>query len=149
MDKILVIHGPNLDRLGTREPGIYGSTSLEDIDRRLGVLADSLNLQLQTFQTASESAMVLRIHQAAEDQTQMIMINPGAFTHTSVAVRDALSAVGIPFIEVHLSNVHARESFRRHSFFSDLSAGTIAGFGPLSYELALHAAAKQVANSDH
>ena len=134
---ILVLHGPNLNLLGTREPEYYGHDTLAQIDARLKKRAVAAGATLATFQSNAESDLVNRIHQAGRDGVQFILINPAAFTHTSVAVRDAISAVGIPFIEVHLSNVFAREPFRHHSYFSDLAVGVISGLGPLSYELAL------------
>lgn len=144
MAKILVIHGPNLNLLGTREPGVYGNSTLADIDAQLIQQAKTLNLNLETCQDNAEIGLLNRIHRASADGVDFILINPAAFTHTSISLRDALAAVRIPFIEVHLSNVHAREDFRRHSYFSDLSVGTISGFGPLSYELALKAAAEHL-----
>jgi len=136
----LLLNGPNLNLLGTREPGIYGRATLADIEARLRSRAAAAGHGLAAFQSNSELALIERIHAAKSDGTSLILFNPGAFTHTSVALRDALSAVDVPFIEVHLSNVHAREAFRRHSYFSDLALGVIAGFGPQSYELALDAA---------
>jgi 3-dehydroquinate dehydratase II len=140
MPKILVMHGPNLNLLGQREPHLYGSDTLEAIDGRLATQAGRAGCTTATFQSNSEGALVDRVHAAKSDETAYIIINPAAFTHTSVALRDALAAVGIPFIEVHLSNVHAREPFRHHSHFSDLAAGVIVGFGAFGYELALEAA---------
>jgi len=139
MPKVLVINGPNLNLLGTREPGVYGHATLADIERAAATLAQSLGHQLEAFQSNAEADLVDRV-QAAADGTAFILINPAAFTHTSVALRDAFLAVGIPFIEIHISNVHAREDFRRHSYFSDIAAGTITGLGPIGYELALRAA---------
>ena len=138
--KVLVLHGPNLNLLGEREPDHYGRTRLEEIDRRLAAKADGRGWQLESLQSNSELALIERVHAAKTAGTSLIVINPGAFTHTSVALRDALAAVAIPFIEVHLSNVHARETFRRQSYFSDLALGVISGFGAQSYELALDAA---------
>jgi len=139
MAKILVLHGPNLNLLGTREPKHYGSTRLVDIDARLKALSAEAGHHLASMQSNAEHELVDRIHMAKEDGVAYIIINPAAFTHTSVAIRDALSAVEIPFIEVHLSNVHAREEFRQHSYLSDLASGVISGLGPIGYELALHA----------
>lgn len=139
MARILLLNGPNLNLLGTREPGVYGRTSLADIERAAGALAQSLGHQLETFQSNAEAALVDRV-QAAAGQADFILINPGALTHTSVALRDAILAVGIPCIEIHISNVHAREAFRQHSYFSDIAVGTITGLGPIGYELALRAA---------
>ena len=134
---ILVLHGPNLNLLGTREPAVYGSTTLGQIDQRLAGLAQSAGVRLETFQSNHEGVLVDRIHAAKETQTGFIIINPAAFTHTSVAIRDALAAVGVPFAEVHLSNVHRREPFRHHSYFSDLADAVIVGMGPYGYEAAL------------
>jgi 3-dehydroquinate dehydratase-2 len=139
MARILLLNGPNLNLLGTREPGVYGRTTLPDIERAAAELATRLGHQLDAFQSNAEADLVNRV-QAAAGQTDFILINPGALTHTSVALRDALLAVAIPFIEIHISNVHAREDFRRHSYFSDVAVGTITGLGPLGYELALRAA---------
>ena len=139
MARLLLVNGPNLNLLGTREPGLYGQTTLADIEKATAALASSLGHQLDTFQSNSEADLVNRI-QAAAGTIDFILINPGALTHTSVALRDALLAVGIPFIEIHISNVHAREEFRRRSYFSDIAAGTLSGLGPLGYELALRAA---------
>ena len=135
--KVLVLHGPNLNLLGTREPQIYGGETLKDISGRLAAQAAAAGIKLDSFQTNSESGLIERIHEARQAGVDFIVINPAAFTHTSVALRDALAAVSIPFIEVHLSNVHAREPFRRHSYFSDLAVGTICGLGSRGYEYAL------------
>jgi 3-dehydroquinate dehydratase-2 len=143
--KILVVHGPNLNLLGTREPKIYGSATLADINADLASIARSSGHELADFQSNSEGALIDRIQAAAKDGTVFIVINPGALTHTSIALRDALAAVAIPFIEVHLSNVHAREPFRHRSYLSDLAVGVITGFGPDSYRLALTAALKRLA----
>lgn len=140
MSKILVLHGPNLNLLGTREPDVYGHATLADIDADLAANARASGAELATFQSNAEHALIERVQAARDDGTAFILINPGAFTHTSVALRDALAAVTIPFIEVHLSNVHAREPFRRLSYFSDIAVGVIAGFGAQSYLLALRAA---------
>lgn len=134
---ILVLHGPNLNLLGTREPKHYGSTTLDEIDARLEKLARAAGTRLATFQSNAESELIARVHRAGREGVGFIIINPAAFTHTSVALRDALAGVGIPFIEVHLSNVHAREPFRHHSYFSDLAVGVISGLGARGYELAL------------
>ncbi|MBM4195528.1 MAG: type II 3-dehydroquinate dehydratase [Gammaproteobacteria bacterium] len=139
MARILLLNGPNLNLLGTREPGVYGRTTLADIERGTGDLARSLGHELTCFQSNAEADLVNRV-QAATGKTDFLLINPGALTHTSVALRDALLAVAIPFIEIHISNVQAREEFRRHSYFSDVAVGTITGLGPLGYELALRAA---------
>lgn len=140
MAQILVLHGPNLNLLGEREPEVYGRASLADIDAELGALAASAGHALSCLQSNAEHVLVERIHAARLDGTDFILINPGAFTHTSIALRDALAAVRIPFIELHLSNVHAREPFRRHSYLSDLAVGVICGLGVDSYRLALRAA---------
>ena len=144
MIKVLILNGPNLNLLGIREPGHYGSSGLESINERLGVVAGELNAQLMTFQSNSEFELIDHVHAAAHEDIDFIIINPAAFTHTSVALRDALLAVKIPFIEVHLSNVHAREDFRKHSYFSDIAVGVISGLGPIGYELALQAALSYV-----
>ena len=134
---ILVLHGPNLNLLGIREPEHYGRDTLAQIDARLQQRALASKASLVSFQSNAESALVERIHHAAPEGIDFILINPAAYTHTSVALRDALAAVAIPFIEIHLSNVFAREPFRHHSYFSDLAVGVISGLGPLGYELAL------------
>lgn len=146
MAKILVLHGPNLNLLGTREPEHYGRETLAGINARLEQAAQAAGHTLTSFQSNAEHALVERVHTAQGEAVAFIIINPAAFTHTSVALRDALSAVGIPFIEVHLSNVHAREAFRRHSYFSDLAVGVISGLGAQSYELALQAALARLGN---
>jgi len=135
--KILVLHGPNLNLLGTREPDIYGTETLEDINQRLARLAQAYGVRLECFQSNHEGALIERVHDAKAQEYGFIVINPGGLTHTSVALRDALSAVRIPFIEVHLSNIHAREPFRHHSYFSDIAVGTICGLGSRGYDLAL------------
>ena len=142
MSKILVVHGPNLNLLGDRETQHYGQDSLEAINQRLAEQGRKAGHTVEAFQSNAEAPIIERIHAAKSDETAYIIINPAAFTHTSVALRDALAAVRIPFIEVHLSNVHAREPFRRHSYFSDLAAGVITGLGPMVYELALEAASR-------
>jgi len=135
--KILVLHGPNLNLLGEREPGIYGRTTLEQINSRLSQRAAQVGHELESFQSNAEHELVDRVQAARSDGTSFILINPAAFTHTSVALRDALAAVKIPFIEVHLSNPHAREPFRKHSYFSDMAQAVICGFGADSYSYAL------------
>jgi len=137
MKSILVLHGPNLNLLGSREPDIYGRVTLDEINACLTALADANGANLLCFQSNSEAALVERVQQARADGTQFIVINPAAFTHTSVALRDALAAVALPFIEVHLSNVFAREAFRKESFFSDLAVGVISGLGAAGYEYAV------------
>jgi 3-dehydroquinate dehydratase II len=144
MAKLLVLNGPNLNLLGSREPGHYGTDNLEQINQRLTEQAETAGHQLDTFQSNAEHELVERIHRAASDKVAWIIINPAAFTHTSVAVRDALAGVAIPFIEVHLSNVHAREEFRRHSYFSDIASGVISGLGAHGYELALAAVLRRL-----
>ena len=142
MASILVLHGPNLNLLGLREPGIYGATTLDDINRKLTQLARDQGHHLLSLQSNAEYELINRIHEARSEGVDFILINPAAFTHTSVALRDALLAVAIPFIEVHLSNVHKREAFRHHSYFSDVAEGVICGFGATSYELGLAAEIK-------
>ena len=134
---VLVLHGPNLNLLGTREPAVYGSVTLPDIDRELTQIATEAGSTLQTLQSNHEGVLIDRVHAARTDGTDFIVINPGAFTHTSVALRDAIAGVAIPFVEVHLSNVHRREPFRHHSYFSDLAEGVIVGLGAQGYSLAL------------
>ncbi len=140
MPKILVIHGPNLNLLGLREPGHYGVDTLQSIHQEMLDLAADAGVHLASFQSNHEGEIVDRLHQTLEDGTDFIIINPAAFTHTSIAIRDALLACSMPFIEVHLSNVHARESFRQTSYLSDIATGVISGLGKDSYLLALHAA---------
>ena len=137
MKTILVLHGPNLNLLGSREPSVYGHITLDEINNKLQHLVHMQGANLLYFQSNSESALVDRVHLARQDGTDFIVINPAAFTHTSVALRDALTAVAIPFIEVHLSNVFAREPFRKESYFSDLAIGVISGLGATGYELAV------------
>ena len=134
---VLIMHGPNLNLLGMREPDIYGAVTLQDINRNLSKLAENKETKLDFFQSNAEFALIDRIQQTMHDGTDFIIINPAAYTHTSVAMRDALAAVKLPFIEVHLSNVYARESFRQRSYFSDLAIGVISGLGAKGYELAL------------
>jgi len=140
MAPLLVLNGPNLNLLGTREPEVYGHTTLADINATLRERAAAAGHTLGTLQSNAEHVLIERIHAARTDGTAFILINPGAFTHTSIALRDALLAVAIPFIELHLSNPHAREPFRRHSYLSDIAVGVICGFGADSYTLALDAA---------
>jgi len=137
MKNLLVLHGPNLNLLGSREPDLYGRVTLDEINARLTILANSSGASLSCFQSNAEAELVNRIQQARSDGTQFIIINPAAFTHTSVAIRDALAAIGLPFIEVHLSNVFAREAFRKESFLSDLAIGVISGLGAAGYEFAV------------
>lgn len=147
MATILVLHGPNLNLLGQREPEIYGSTTLDDINQRLDSLARERGHHLLSMQSNAEYELVERVQEARNEGVNFILINPAAFTHTSIALRDALAAVDIPFIEIHLSNVHAREQFRHHSYFSDLARGVICGLGDQGYELGLQAALKYLEQS--
>ncbi|GAB2892878.1 type II 3-dehydroquinate dehydratase [Microbulbifer echini] len=149
MAKILLLHGPNLNLLGSREPHIYGAATLAEINEAAGHQCDNAGHELETMQSNSESALIEKIHLAATGGVDFIVINPAAFTHTSVALRDALAAVSIPFIELHLSNPHARETFRHHSYLSDLARGVVCGFGPHSYTLALQAAIHQLDLAPH
>ncbi|HET8763896.1 MAG TPA: type II 3-dehydroquinate dehydratase [Rhodanobacter sp.] len=144
MAKLLVLHGPNLNLLGSREPAIYGHATLAAINERLTAQARAAGHELSWFQSNAEHELVGRVHQARDEQMAMILVNAGAFTHTSIALRDALAGVAIPFIEVHLSNVYAREAFRHHSYLSDLAVGVICGFGADSYRLALDAALQRL-----
>lgn len=146
--KILVLHGPNLNLLGEREPGIYGRATLAQINARLADRATAAGHQLEAFQSNAEHALVERVQAARQDGTAYLLVNPAAFTHTSVALRDALAAVGLPFIEVHLSNPHAREPFRHRSYFSDLAKSVICGFGADSYYFALEAALARLSAGD-
>lgn len=145
MAHLLLLNGPNLNLLGLREPGLYGQVTLEQIHERLTQLAAESGHRLTAFQSNSEAELISRIHQAPTGHVAFIVFNPAGFTHTSVALRDALLAVRIPFVEVHLTNVHAREPFRHHSYFSDVALGTITGLGAFGYELALRAAAHHLA----
>ena len=145
MARILLLHGPNLNLLGTREPGIYGAATLKDIKARLMMQAVQDGHDVDTLQSNHEGVLVDRIQAAGQDGTAFIIINPAAFTHTSVALRDALLAVKIPFVEVHLSNVHAREAFRHHSYFSDVAVGVICGLGARGYDYALQYAVQHLA----
>ncbi len=141
---VLVLHGPNLNLLGSREPKHYGLTTLDDINRALTSRGEAAGAQVETFQHNHEGALIDRIHQAGRDHVDFIVINPAGYTHTSVALRDALAATAIPFIEVHLSNIYARESFRHHSYFSDLAVGVVSGLGAHGYELALEYALRHL-----
>ncbi len=141
---ILVLHGPNLNMLGSREPQHYGLSTLEDINQALIARAGACGVSVETFQSNIEGELIDRVHQAKQDGADFIIINPAGYTHTSIALRDALAAVDIPFVEVHLSNIHARESFRHHSYFSDLAIGVIAGLGAQGYELALEFALRHL-----
>jgi 3-dehydroquinate dehydratase-2 len=145
MARLLLLNGPNLGQLGRREPGIYGTTSLADIETKLRAQAKAAGHELDAFQSDSEAQLIQRVHAAREQSVALILFNPAAFTHTSIALRDALLTAQVPFIELHLSNVAARETFRHHSYFADIALGTIAGFGVTSYELALEAAIRHLA----
>ncbi len=145
MARLLALHGPNLNLLGVREPEVYGHLTLADINAQLLEQAGEAGHELECEQYNAEHLLLERIHRAREDGTRMILINPGAFTHTSVALRDALAGVAIPFIEIHMSNVHAREPFRRHSYLTDIAVGLICGFGADSYRLGLEAAIRRLA----
>jgi len=144
MAGILVVNGPNLNLLGIREPEIYGRTTLDEINARLAKQAEAAKQEIGFFQSNAEHEIVNRVQQAMRDKVAFILLNPGAFTHTSIALRDALAGAKIPFIEVHLSNVHAREPFRKQSYLSDIAVGVITGLGPLGYELALAAAIERL-----
>jgi 3-dehydroquinate dehydratase-2 len=146
--KILVLHGPNLNLLGTREPEIYGRATLAEIDSDLVARATEGGHSVESFQSNAEHELIGRVQRTRTDGTAFILINPAALTHTSIALRDALAAVGVPFIEIHLSNVHARESFRHHSYFSDLAVGVVCGLGPVGYSLALTAAMQRLSRTD-
>ncbi len=148
MSTILVLNGPNLNLLGTREPQHYGATRLGDIENRLTALANKRACKILCFQSNAEHELIERVHQAPSQGVNFIIINPGALTHTSVALRDALSGVAIPFVEVHISNVYAREPFRKHSYFSDIAVGVISGLGAKGYELAFDAALDKLTETD-
>jgi 3-dehydroquinate dehydratase-2 len=145
MARLLLLNGPNLGQLGRREPGIYGTATLADIEQTLRARATAAGHELVAYQSDSEAELIRRVHAARDDGVAFILFNPAAFTHTSIALRDALLAAQVPFIELHLSNVAAREAFRHHSYFADIALGTIAGFGVTSYELALEAAIRHLA----
>ncbi len=147
MATLLILHGPNLNLLGTREPEIYGHTTLAEINQKLTTQAQSAGHRVLHLQSNAEHELINRVQQAQQENIAFIIINPAGLTHTSVALRDALAATHIPFIEVHLSNIFSREEFRRHSYFSDLAAGVISGLGAQGYELALAAALQHLANS--
>lgn len=140
MQNVLVLHGPNLNLLGSREPTVYGLMTLAEIDRRLHEIAENHGVQLETFQSNAEGALIDRIHAALSENIGFIIINPGGLTHSSIALRDALAGVAIPFIEVHLSNIYAREPFRHHSYVSELAIGVVSGLGARGYEYALREA---------
>lgn len=140
MSRILLLNGPNLNLLGTREPAIYGTATLQDIEAKLKTQCQALGHELIAAQSNAEHELIAQVHAAKRDGVGFVIINPGAFTHTSIALRDAFLSVGVPFIEIHLSNVFAREAFRHHSYLSDVAVGCIYGLGPIGYELALQAA---------
>lgn len=143
--RVLLLNGPNLNLLGTREPDIYGSDTLDKIEHRLREQAEAIHITLDCRQSNAEHQLIDWVHEARTSHVDFILINPGAYTHTSIALRDALAGVAIPFIEVHLSNIHAREEFRQHSFLADIATGVICGLGAQGYELALQAAKQQLA----
>jgi 3-dehydroquinate dehydratase II len=145
MARVLLLNGPNLNLLGSREPGVYGADTLESIEKRAAALAHEAGHELVAFQSNAEADLIAQIHGAAAAGISFLIFNPAAFTHTSIALRDALLAVRLPFVEVHLSNTHAREPFRQHSYFSDIAAGVITGLGAFGYELAVRAAAQHLA----
>jgi 3-dehydroquinate dehydratase-2 len=145
MARVLLLNGPNLNLLGTREPGLYGADTLQSIEKRAAELAREAGHELVAFQSNSEAELLAQIHGAAAAGISFLIFNPAAFTHTSIALRDALLAVRLPFVEVHLSNTHAREPFRKHSYFSDIAAGVITGLGAFGYELAVRAAVRHLA----
>jgi 3-dehydroquinate dehydratase II len=147
MARVLLLNGPNLNLLGTREPEIYGTDTLESIEKRAGAVAREGGHELVAFQSNAEHELIQRIQRAPSEGVSFLIFNPGAFTHTSIALRDALLASSLPFIELHLSNTQAREPFRRHSYFSDIAVGVIAGFGAFGYELAVRAATQRLAHS--
>ncbi|TLY63877.1 MAG: type II 3-dehydroquinate dehydratase [Gammaproteobacteria bacterium] len=147
MARVLLLNGPNLNLLGTREPGIYGTETLESIEKRAAELAREAGHELLAFQSNAEAELIGRIQRASAEGIGFLIFNPGAFTHTSIALRDAIVGVRLPFIEVHLSNLQAREPFRRHSYFTDIAVGSIAGLGAFGYELAVRAAVRQLARS--
>jgi 3-dehydroquinate dehydratase II len=147
MARVLLLNGPNLNLLGTREPAVYGTDTLEGIEARSTALAAELGHELLTFQSNAEHELIERVHRARSEGVAFAVVNPGAFTHTSIALRDALVGTGLPFIEVHLSNTHAREAFRRHSYFSDIAAGVVCGLGAYGYEAALRAVAQRLARN--
>jgi 3-dehydroquinate dehydratase-2 len=145
MARVLLLNGPNLNLLGTREPAVYGTDTLESIEKRAAAVARETGHELIAFQSNAEHELIERIQRAASEGVGFVIFNPGAFTHTSIALRDALLATHLPFIELHLSNTQSREPFRRHSYFSDIAVGVIAGFGAFGYELAVRAAAQRLA----
>jgi len=144
MARVLLLNGPNLNLLGAREPAVYGTDTLESIEKRAAAVARETGHELDTFQSNAEHELIERIHRARAEGVAFLIMNPGALTHTSIALRDAILATGLPFIEVHLSNTHAREAFRRHSYFSDIAVGVICGLGAFGYEAAVRAAAQRL-----
>ena len=144
MARLLLLNGPNLNLLGTREPAVYGAATLASIEQRAAIVAKELGHELAAFQSNAEHELIDRVHKARADGVAFIILNPAGFTHTSVALRDALLGVAVPFIEVHLSNVHAREAFRKHSYFSDVAVGCVVGLGAYGYELAIRAAGERL-----
>jgi 3-dehydroquinate dehydratase-2 len=147
MARLLLLNGPNLNLLGSREPGLYGTDTLESIEKRAAALAAECGHDLSAFQSNAEHELIERIHRARAEGVAFLILNPGAFTHTSIALRDAILATGLPFLEVHLSNTQAREAFRRHSYFSDIAVGVISGLGAFGYEAAVRAAAHRLART--
>jgi len=147
MARILVLNGPNLNMLGMREPEVYGTTTLKEIDEKILLMAEAAGHKLETFQSNAEHALIDRIHLAKTNKIDFIIINPGAFTHTSIAIRDAFLSVSIPFIEVHLSNIYAREEFRKHSYLSDIAVAVVSGMGAFGYEVALQAVEQLIKKS--
>jgi 3-dehydroquinate dehydratase II len=147
MARVLLLNGPNLNLLGTREPDLYGAETLDSIERRVRDVGRELGHELLTFQSNAEHELITRIHTARSEGVEFLIVNPGAFTHTSIALRDAILATAVPFIEVHLTNTQARETFRRHSFFSDIAVGLISGLGAYGYEAAMRAAALHLART--
>jgi 3-dehydroquinate dehydratase-2 len=144
MARLLLLNGPNLNLLGTREPALYGTDTLEAIEKRAAEVARECGHELTAFQSNAEHELIERIHRARSEGVAFLIVNPGAFTHTSIALRDAILATGLPFLEVHLSNTQAREPFRRHSYFSDIAIGVISGLGAFGYEAAVRAAAQRL-----
>ena len=144
MARLLLLNGPNLNLLGSREPAVYGVATLASIEQRAVAIAQEAGHELIAFQSNAEHELIARIHEAGQDRTAFLIFNPGGFTHTSVALRDALLGVKLPFIEVHLSNTHAREAFRRHSYFTDIATGCVLGLGAYGYELAVRAALERL-----
>jgi 3-dehydroquinate dehydratase-2 len=147
MARVLLLNGPNLNLLGTREPAIYGTDTLESIEKRTSAVANETGHELITCQSNAEHELIERVHRARTEGVSFLLVNPGALTHTSIALRDALLGTGLPFIEVHLSNIYAREAFRRHSFFSDIAVAVISGLGAFGYEAAMRAAAQRLART--